>query len=309
MDYVVLTGLLAAAVRLAMSIGIAAMGEAISQRAGVLNVGVEGIMLLGAFLGAFGAVTTGNPWAGIALAAAGGAAAGALHGFFAVKLKVDQIVSGIALIILCLGLSSFLYRLTLGRTPQSVPALRGLHLGVLTDLPIVGPVLFGQNALVYWGVAMAIFLAWALRRTVIGLNIRACGENPAGADAAGIQVDRYRFFCVVFGGTLAGVGGAYLSVAQINSFVENMVVGRGFIAIACVVFGRWNPLGALAAAFGFGLAEAAQIRLQTWYPEVPYQFFVVLPYLLAIVALSLFFARGAALPRGLAKPYFSDRDA
>jgi ABC-type uncharacterized transport system permease subunit len=143
----------------------------------------------------------------------------------------------------------------------------------------------------------------------MGLNIRASGDNPAAADAAGIDVGRYRFFCVVFGGTLAGVGGAYLSVAQINSFVENMVVGRGFIAIACVVFGRWNPLGALAAAFGFGLAEAAQIRLQTWYPEVPYQFFVVLPYLLAIVALSLFFARGAALPRGLAKPYFSDRDA
>src|SRR5690606_17961217 len=131
-------------------------------------------------------------------------------------------------------------------------------------------------------------------------------ENPEAADAAGIPVNRLRFGCVLFGGALAGLGGAYLTVAQINSFVENMVVGRGFIAIACVVFGRWHPLWVLAAAVGFGLAEAAQIRLQTWYPDIPYQFFVMLPYVLAIGAL-VFISRSAALPRALGRPFVSER--
>jgi simple sugar transport system permease protein len=307
MDAVLFAGLLAAGIRLAMSIGIAAMGEVVGQRSGVLNVGVEGIMLLGAFLAALGAVMSGSPWGGLALACLGGLLLGALHGLFAIVLRADQIVSGIAIVVLGLGLSSFLFRLTMGAAPSALPAFRVLDFGALSTLPVIGPVLFGQNILVYLTFGLALILWFVLARTPLGLAIRACGENPEAADADGINVNAVRFGCVLFGGAMAGIGGAYLAIAQINSFVENMVVGRGFIAISCVVFGRWHPLGALAAALGFGITEAAQIRLQTWYPEVPYQFFVMLPYLLAIGAL-VFMARSAALPQALGRAFVSDRN-
>jgi len=306
MDLVLLTGLLAAGVRLSMAIGFAALGEVVSERAGIINVGIEGIMLVGALLAALGAVWTGSPWGGVLLAILGGIALGAVHGFFTITLRADQIVSGTALIIFGLGLSSFLNRLTLGHKAETVPAFAALDLGPLTDLPLIGPMLFGQNILAYIGLALALIMAWALPRTVVGLEIRACGENPEAADAAGVRVNARRYACVLFGGALAGLGGAYLAIAQISAFVENMVVGRGFIAIACVVFGRWHPLGVLGAALGFGLAEASQIRLQTWYPDVPYQFFGMLPYLAAIVAL-VFLARGAALPRALGRPFVGQR--
>jgi simple sugar transport system permease protein len=289
-----------------MSIAIAALGEVVGQRSGVLNVGVEGIMLLGAFLAALGAVKSGSPWGGLALAGLGGLLLGALHGWFAIVQRADQIVSGIAIVILGLGLSSFLFRLTMGTAPSALPAFRAVDLGALSNLTLIGPILFGQNLLAYLTVLFAIILWFVLSRTPLGLAIQACGENPEAAEAAGINVNAVRFGCVLFSGAMAGIGGAYLAIAQINSFVENMVVGRGFIAIACVVFGRWHPLGALAAALGFGITEAAQIRLQTWYPQVPYQFFVMLPYLLAIVAL-VFMARSAVLPRALGRAFVSDR--
>lgn len=306
MDALLMAGLLAAGIRLAMSIGIAALGEMVGQRSGVLNVGVEGIMLLGAFLSALGALNTGSPWGGLALACVGGLLLGALHGWFAIVLRADQIVSGIAIVILGLGLSSFLFRLTMGSAPSALPAFRALDFGWLSGVPVIGPVLFGQNILVYLTLVLALMLWFVLARTPLGLAIRACGENPEAAEADGINVNAVRFGCVLFGGAMAGIGGAYLAIAQINSFVENMVVGRGFIAIACVVFGRWHPLGTLAAALGFGLTEAAQIRLQTWYPDVPYQFFSMLPYIAAIVAL-VFMARSAALPRALGRPFISER--
>jgi ABC-type uncharacterized transport system permease subunit len=302
MDLAILVGVLSAGIRLSMAIAFAALGETVAQRAGVLNVGIEGIMLLGAFLSVLGAVWTGSPWGGVALAMLAGVALAAVHGFFAIVLRVDQIVSGIALVVLGLGLSGFGYRLTFGAGRAAIPFFEPLRLGPLADLPIVGPVLFDQTVLVYIGFAVAAALAVVLRRTGLGLELRAIGENPAAADAAGIAVAARRFGAVLFGGALAGLGGAYLAIGQIHSFVENMVAGRGFIAIACVVFGRWHPLGVLAAAIGFGMAEALEIRLQTWYPQIPYQFFVMLPYLLAVVAL-VFVARGSAMPRALGKAY------
>ena len=306
MDAVLLAGLFAAGIRLAMSIGLAALGEVVAQRSGMINVGIEGIMLVGAFLAAWGALLTGSPWGGLALALAGGLLLGGLQAWFTLVLRTDQIVTGIALVILGLGLSSFLFRLSFGTSPSSLPVFRPLNLGPLTDIPVIGPALFGQNALVYLGVLMTALIAFVLKRTSLGLAIRACGENPDAAHAAGISVNRVRFACLCFGGLMAGFGGAYLAIAQINSFVENLVAGRGFIAIACVVFGRWNPMGALLAALGFGLAEAAQIRLQTWYPSIPYQFFVMTPYVLAIAALALM-ARHAAMPRYLGKPFELER--
>lgn len=294
-------GLASAAVRLSVAIAFAALGELVVQRSGILNVGIEGIMLCGALAGALGAVWTGSPTAGLLLAMAVGVLLGAVHALFAITLRADQIVCGIGVVILGLGLSGFVNRLTLGRTPASIPTLSAVDLGPISAIPILGPIL-SQNPLVYIAVVLAIVLTWVLERTALGLSIRACGEHPRAADAAGVRVNRVRFGAVLFGAALAGLGGGYLVIAQVGAFVENMVAGRGFIAIACVVFGRWHPLGALAAALGFGLAEAAQIRMQTWYPGVPYQFFVMLPYVAAIVAL-VFLARGAALPSALGQPF------
>jgi general nucleoside transport system permease protein len=306
MDWVLVTGLLASGVRFAMPILFAALGETVGQRAGVLNVGLEGIMLVGAFLAVVVAMQTGTPWGGLVAAILGGAAMGLLHGLFCVRLKVDQIVAGIALILLGLGLSGFGYRLiTASTAPGQVPGFQRLDLGPLSDIPLAGPILFSHPALVYLGIGLAVFLAWGLNRTGIGLGIRAVGENPKAADAAGIDVDRVRMAACAFGGAMAGVGGAFLSTAQLAGFVENMVSGRGFIAIACVVFARWNPLAAVAVALAFGIAEAAQIRLQTLYPDVPYQAFVLLPYVLALVGL-VSAARTVHLPAALARPYHKD---
>ncbi len=306
MDLIVIVGILASGVRFAMPILFAALGETVSQRAGVLNVGLEGIMLVGAFLAVLFAVLTGSPWGGLLAAVLGGAVMGFVHGIFAIKLKVDQIVAGIALILLGLGLSGFGYRIAFGQAGFSrVPGFQRLELGPLGEIPVIGPLLFNHHALAYVGVALAIGLAWMLARTGLGLTIRSVGENPKAADTAGIDVDRVRMLCVMFGGAMAGVGGAFLSTAQLAGFVENMVSGRGFIAIACVVFARWNPLGVLAVALVFGIADAAQIRFQALYPGVPYQAFIILPYLLALVGL-VAAARSSQLPGALARPYRKD---
>jgi simple sugar transport system permease protein len=187
-----------------------------------------------------------------------------------------------------------------------VPGFERLDLGPLSELPVLGPILFSHHALVYIAVALALALAWMFARTGLGLTIRAVGESPKAADSAGVDVDRVRLAAATFGGAMAGIGGAYLSTAQLAGFVENMVAGRGFIAIACVVFARWNPVGALFVALVFGMAEAAQIRSQALYPEIPYQLFTILPYVPALVGL-VAAARSARLPAALAKPYVKER--
>lgn len=299
-ELMLLTGFLGAGLRLGMAIGFAAIGEAVCERGGVINVGIEGIMLVGAFLATIGAVYSGSPWAGVALALIGGAAMAGIHAVLVILWRVDQIVSGIGLVVFGTGLSSFLFRLTVGGTPLAVPALQPIELGALSKLPVIGPLLFGQNPLVYLGVIAAFGIGFMLNRTALGLEIRACGENPDAATALGIPVSARRIQCIIFGGALAGLGGAYLAIAQINAFVENMVAGRGFLAIACVVFGRWRPLGALVAAISFGLAEAAQIRFQTRFPDLPYQFLVMLPYIFATVALVML-SRSNASPAALGR--------
>jgi ABC-type uncharacterized transport system permease subunit len=306
-EIVILAGLLAAGVRLATPIALAAIGETLSQRSGVINVGLEGIMLVGAFVAVLLTVESGSPWIGLAGAIAAGAAMGALHAFFTVRLKVEQIVSGIALLFLGLGLSGFCFRLTLAQAGQAVrvPGFTELDLFGLGSSPI-GAILFGQFALVYLAVLSALVLAFVLTRTRLGILIHAAGDYPAALDAAGTNVDRVRFVCVTVGGAFAGAGGAFLSTAQLWGFVENMVAGRGFLAIACVVFARWNPLLALLVALGFGIADAAQIRLQSWFPAVPYQFFVIVPYVVAIVSLTLA-SRGSRMPATLGQPFRSPR--
>ncbi len=307
---VLLAGFLAAALRFTTPVLFAALGETISQRAGVFNVGLEGIMLVSAFVAVLASVWTGSPYGGLLAAILAGMVLGALHAFFSITLKVDQIVSGIALIALGTGLSGFGYRLTIGaETPAPpVPSFPTLDFGFLSELPFAGRAFFSSHLLVYVGAVAVLALAWFLYRTRWGLELRAVGEAPAAADAAGIDVDRRRYAAVIFGAGMAGVGGAYLSIAQLSGFVEGMVAGRGFIAIACVVFGRWNPVGVLFAALFFGAAEAAQIRLQSLIPGIPYQLFSMLPYALAVLALVVY-AGKAQLPGGLGRPYLSGRPA
>lgn len=307
MDAVLLVGLIAAALRLATPILFAALGETVSQRAGVLNVGIEGIMLVGAFTGVWGAFVTGSPWLGVLIAIAAGVALAALHALLCIYLRLDQIVAGIGITVLGLGLSGFGNRMAFpaGQATR-IPSFERLDFGALGRLDFVGPALFQHHALVYIALAMALATWWFLARTGWGLAIRAVGESPVAANASGLGVLRTRTACVLWGGAMAGAGGAYLSVAQIGSFVEDMVAGRGFIAIACVVYGRWNPLGVLLATLFFGAADAAQIRLQPLFPGVPYQFFVMLPYVLAVGAL-VFLSRSSRMPAALAVPYAPPR--
>jgi simple sugar transport system permease protein len=308
MDTVFFVGLIAAGLRLATPILYAALGETLAQRSGVLNVGIEGIMLVGAFVAALGAVATGSPWGGLLCAILAGAALGAVHGLFCIALRVDQIVAGVGMIVLGLGLSGFGFRITLGaqRVSPPVPTFPQLDVGGLASLEVIGPILFGHHFLVYAGPACAAVLWWFVRRTTWGLELRAIGEAPEAADSVGVAVNRMRYLATIAGGAFAGVGGAYLSIALLGSFVDNMVAGRGFIAIACVVFGRWNPLGVMAAALFFGFADAAQIRLQIQNPDIPYQFFVMMPYALAVAALVFFAGRGG-LPRALGIPFVGGR--
>lgn len=301
-----IAGLAAAGIRLSISIAFAALGETVAQRAGVMNVGLEGIMLFSAFLAAAGAVYTGTPWGGVGLAVLGGLVLAAIHGVVSIYLCANQIVSGLALVFLGAGLSGVGYRLTIGGAPVMIPSFPAVNFGPLRDIPFIGPVFFSHTLLVYVAVALAFVLYWTLGRTGRGLELRASGENPQAADAAGIDVNRYRLAAVLFGGAMAGMGGAFLVLAQVNAFVEGMVAGRGFIAIACVVFGGWNPLGVLVACLGFGFADALQIRLQTWYSDIPYQFFVMMPYVVALIALVIFASRSAG-PAALALPFRSLR--
>jgi simple sugar transport system permease protein len=308
LDTIFFVGLVTAGFRLATPMIYAALGETLAQRSGVLNIGIEGIMVMGAFIAAVGAVWTGSPWGGLLLAILVGAALGAVHAFFCITLRVDQIVAGVGMIVLCLGLSGFAFRLTLGaeRMPPPVPTFSRLEFGGLSQLDVAGPILFNHHFLVYLGIALAFALYWIVQRTTWGLEVRAIGDAPEAADSVGVSVNRLRYVATIVGGAFAGVGGAYLAVAQLGSFVDNMVAGRGFIAVACVVFGRWNPIGVAAAALFFGFADAAQIRLQTLNPDIPYQFFVIMPYALAILALVFFAGRGG-LPRALGIPFIGGR--
>jgi simple sugar transport system permease protein len=307
MDQIFFVGLIAAAFRLGTPILFAAIGEAVAQRSGVINVGIEGIMLVGAFVGVYGALVTGSPWLGFLLAMLAGVVLAALHALLCVYMRLDQIVAGIGLTVLGLGLSGFGNRMAFATGQATrIPGFERLDFGALSRVDFIGPALFQHHALVYLALALAVATWWFVTRTGWGLAIRAVGENPVAANASGIDVLRTRTACVLWGGAMAGAGGAYLSVAQIGSFVEDMVAGRGFIAIACVVYGRWSPLGALLATLFFGAADAAQIRLQPLFPGVPYQFFVMLPYVLAVGAL-VFLSRSSRLPAALAQPYAPPR--
>lgn len=299
--------LLAATLRLAAPLLLAALGELIVERAGLVNIGIEGMMLLGAFVAFAVAVSTGSPALGAFSALGAGAAAGLVFAAFAVARGADQIVVGMAVNLLALGGTGLAARaLWQGAVPTG-PLLPSWPVPGLSGLPWIGSVLFHQSPFLYGALGLAVAAAVFLSRTRPGLRLRAVGEAARAADAEGVSVARVRTLAVVFGGALAALGGAALSVSQTHTFTEGMTAGRGFMALAIVIFGRWRPGGVVAAALFFGAATALQFRLQARGFDVPYPVFLMFPYLVTLVVLAL--AAGAARsPGDLGRAYRREAD-
>jgi general nucleoside transport system permease protein len=289
------TAYLEATVRTATPLLLAALGETITERAGVINIGLEGIVLCGAF-GALVGATAGGLAGGYAAAALGGAAAAVVFALFAVLLRADQIITGTAVTLLALGATGTLYRTLYGASGAalSIPTSESLPVPGLSAIPLVGPALFDQPAVTYLAVLLAAALWWGLARTHAGLALRAVGESPEAALAAGISPRRMQLLAVLASGVLGGLAGGTLVLAQVGTFAEGMSAGRGFIAIAIVALGRWHPGGVLAASLVFGAASALQFVFQAIGLDLPYQLFLALPYVLALVALAGAARRGRA---------------
>ncbi|MCV0395254.1 MAG: ABC transporter permease [Rhizobiaceae bacterium] len=294
-----------AAIRIASPLIFATMGELVCERAGVLNLGIEGIMVSGAFAGWLAVYLGADLWTGVAVAALTGMAFGLLHAALTVPLGLSQHVVGIGITLLATSLTYFTYRIVLPEvtSPPKIAAFQPLKIPVLSDIPVIGPALFNQTPLTYLAFATVAIVAWVLARTPLGLAIRAAGENPSAVEAQGISVTGIRVGAVMAGSGLMAVGGAFLTMSAFDSFFFEMVNGRGWICIALVVFGSWRPGKALVGAILFAAFDAYQIRLQQIAGDVvPYQVFLMMPYLLSIAALVLV-ARRATYPRALMIPY------
>jgi general nucleoside transport system permease protein len=295
---------LAGSVRLAGPLLLAATGEIYAERSGVVNVGIEGTILVGALASFLGAYFTGNAWMGLPAALAAGLFSNLLLAWMYVTVGASQVVVGITYNLLALGLSSYLYRTALGAdaTKAAIPMLPSLGVPALTEIPILGPILFSQPIMLYGTLALVGIAGYVLYQMRFGLNLRAVGENPRAAAAAGISVRRMRYVGVLVGGGAAGLAGSYLMLCQIGIFRDDIVSGHGFIALAIVILGRWNPFVAAFAAFGFGAADALPISLQMLDLNVPPQALLALPYLVAILAMSGLFGR-VAQPAALMTSY------
>lgn len=300
--------LIASTIRLATPLMLAALGGLYSERAGVINIALEGMMLAGAFTAAAVTVFAHNPWVGLLAAMLAGVLVAGLHAVATINYRADQVVSGTAINILFLGvpalLSGALFSST-GATPQ-LPREQTLP-DLMFFNPQTSPVLasiFNQKPLVYLAFILAAVTAYILYRTRFGLRLRAVGENPEAADTAGVSVQRMRYAGVLISGALAALGGAYLSIGQNSLFTRNMTAGRGFIALAALIFGRWDPVGALLACLFFGFAEAVAIRMQGTV-NIPNQFIQMIPYVLTIVVLAGLIRR-ATPPRALGVAYVKE---
>lgn len=304
-----LAAFLEAAVRLGTPLALAALGETVTERSGVLNIGLEGSLIAGALGGALGALAFGSAVPGVLVGAAAGLLVAGVFAAFSVGLGTDPIITGTAVTLGGLGFTGAVYQARFGATGTALtlPTLAPAPVPLLSEIPVVGGALFGQAPTAYLAYLAAPALWFALNRTSAGLGLRAVGEAPDAAMAAGIGVRRVRFAATLFGGAMAGLAGAHLALAHAGTFAENMSAGRGFIAIAVVVLGRWNPLWVLAAALLFGGASALQFFMQTLGWDVPYQLFLAFPYLLTLAALAGWVGRARA-PAALALPWPDVRD-
>lgn len=305
-----LTVLFSSAILLAMPTALAALGETVAERAGVLNLGLEGMMLSGA-MGAFlGAYYTDSPVVGALCGVTVGVLVGALMAFLSVTLKTEQVINGIAIVLFAQGITAFLFEKLFGGSEQpTIPDIPDLKIPLLGDIPGVGEVLFDQNALLYASGVIAVGVWLLLMRTRFGLSIRAVGESPQAADAAAVNVSRIRWRALLICGGMAGLGGTVLVIGNLNLFQPNVTAGRGWVAIALVIFGRWNPLLVFGGTFLFGFTDALQVQVRAvsggTSTDVPYELFQALPYLitLAVLVIATVFARRSAQPSALGIPF------
>ena len=280
-------GFLAAAVRVATPLLFAATGETVAERSGVINLGTEGIMLAGALAAALGATAWG-PWAGLAAAMLAGMCLAAVFALIAIGARADQIITGTAITLAAVGLTGTIYRKAYGAAGPglSLPTLSDVPVPGLSTIPVIGPAFFNQPAPTYLAVAALPLVWWVLFRTRLGLQLRATGEAAALARAAGVRTGLMRAGATIVGGGFAGLGGATLVLAQVGTFAERMTAGRGYLAIAIVVLGRWHPAGVALAALLFGGATALPFLFQALGTRAPYQLFLMLPYVLTLLALA-----------------------
>jgi len=298
------TSLWAAVFRIATPLIFGVLGALLCERSGVLNLGIEGIMTMGAMAGWLAVFMGGDLWTGLAVAAVAGALMGLLHAMLTVPLGLSQHVSGLGITLFASALAYYLYRLivVVGETPPTIIAFQPVPIPLLSEIPFFGTVLFTQTPPTYLALVAVAVLAYVLARTPLGLAVRMAGENPNAVEAQGLNPIAIRIGAVVAGSALMAVGGAFLTTAAFNSFFPEMVQGRGWICIALVVFSGWRPGKALLGALLFAFFDAYQLRLQTAIEGVPYQLFLMAPYVLSIVALILV-SRRAEVPEALMAPY------
>jgi general nucleoside transport system permease protein len=293
---------LASTVRYATPLVFAALGGLFSERSGVVNIGLEGLMLISAFTGVVGAYFSGNVLVGVLFALAGGLIFALIHALMSVTFEADQIISGTAINLLALGSTGFLMVEIFGSggTSPRIGGFDEIPIPLLSRIPIIGPALFNHSPLVYLMLALIPVVYFVVFRTAFGLRLRATGEAPEAVDTAGVSVPRMRYYGVALSGLLAALGGAYFSMDQLSAFSEGMTAGAGFIALAALISGRWNPIGVAAAALLFGFAQAVTFRVAQG--AIPLELLQSFPYVLTIVALAAFGGRAVA-PAAVGKPY------
>lgn len=297
--------LMASAFRQATPLIFAALGGIFSERSGVVNIALEGIMLVGAFSAMTVSYYTGSPWLGVLGAIIAGIIIAAIHAVISIEFRADQVVSGVAINMFALGFTNFMLRTMFHSASQSpsVNKLDYLTLPLISRIPIIGSIIGKHIPLVYLALLMVVAVHFFMFRTPWGLKIRAVGEHPEAADSLGINVKKVRFLCVLMSGVFAGIGGATLSIGLLDLFVDNMTAGRGFIALAAMIFGKWYPFGALGAALLFGFADALQMLGQTLgITLVPKELLMMAPYIITILALVGVIGR-ATPPASIGKPY------
>jgi simple sugar transport system permease protein len=295
----VTAAVLASALRQSTPLVLGALCGLLGERSGVMNIGIEGQMLFAAFVGFMVNVWTGNLILAVAAGILAGGLAGLLLAFMTVTLRVDQIIAGVVLNILSLGLTGYFYRVGLSTAGK----LGAFPLRPLNEIPLIGAVLFNNPPITYLTILLVFIVHFVLFHTPWGLRTRAVGEHPAAADTLGISVIRVRYVNLILGGAIAGLAGAFLTLEAVGSFERGMTNGRGFVALAVMIFGKWTPLGAWGAALLFGLATAVQTQLQFGgHIAIPHQFVGMLPYLLTVIVLAGFVG-GMRAPAGLGKPY------
>ena len=294
---------LAATLLVSTPLTLAALGGVMSERSGVVNIALEGIMLTGAFIGFVIASWTHNLWLGVVAAVISGMAIAALHAVLSIEFLVDQIVSGTVINILAVGITGVYYRTFLQNGTVAGPGtLPEWSVPVLSGLPVIGRIFFQQQLVTYAMLVLIVVVHLVLFHTVWGLRTRACGEHPLAADTAGISVRLIRYVNVIGSGALGGLGGAYFTLQQVGIFIPNMTGGRGFIALAAMIFGRWTPVGAFAASLLFGGSETLAARLQEAGVKIPIQFVSMLPYVLTIIVVAGVMGRAIA-PAAVGRPY------